>query len=132
MKFLKYLAKKHPAFIVQLVAVLKGLKPAVRIEFELHNQDYSKFIKLLTDFKLVWFEHSPFPVNVCYPSTLHEEIKKNVKIHETRTMNREKYYSFLRLEIEKDEYEDFWNALVQGELPSFLLRGGELDSSLET
>jgi hypothetical protein len=132
MKFLKYLAKKHPSFVVQLVAVIKGVKPAVRLEFELHNQDYSKFIKLLTDFEMVWFEHSPFPINICYPSLLNEDLKKHVKIYESRTFNCEKNYSFLRLKIEKDDYEDFWNSLAKDELRSSLLSGGELDTAFET
>lgn len=132
MKALDELARRHPDFTAQLVAVIKGKKPVVRVEFELHGQEYAEFLDLLIRHRLVWFEHSPYPVSLCYPTALHEDIAKRVKIYEAWPKDGLKNYCFLRLSAETNEYKAFWEALSKGELPPLLLSGGELDKSFET
>jgi len=130
MKALEDLAAKHPAFVVQLAAVIQRRKPAVRVEFELHGEDYANFIDLLNQLKLVWFEHSPYPVRICFASSLYKEAEKHAKIRHRRHYSIENYY-FLRLSALLREYEGFWSSLTEGKIIPLEISGGELNSSFE-
>jgi len=130
MEILEDLAVKHPAFTTQLVAVIQGRKPVVRVEFELHGEDYVNFVELLTELQLLWFEHSPHPVRICYASSLHKEVAKDVKVHYPRHPAIRNYH-FLRLSAVVTKYEEFWGSLTEGKIIPMDLSGGELNSSSE-
>ena len=130
MRILEDLAIKHAAFATQLVAVIQERKPVVRVEFELHGEDYVNFVELLTKLQLVWFEHSPHPVRICYASSLHKEVAKDVKVHYPRHPAIRNYH-FLRLSAVVTKYEEFWSSLTEGKIIPMDLSGGELNSSSE-
>ena len=130
MKALEDLAAKHPAFVVQLIAVMHGRKPVVRVEFELHGEDYADFIELLTQLQMVWFEHSPYPVRICFASSLCKEAEKYVKVHHRRHSSI-RNYRFLRLSAFFKKYEGFWSSLTEGKIIPLEISGGELNSSFE-
>ena len=130
MKALEDLAAKHPVFAVQLAAVMQGRKPVVRVEFELHGEDYANFIELLTELKLVWFEHSPYPVRICFASPLYKEAEKYTKVRHRRHYSIQNY-NFLRLSALLKEYEGFWSSLTNGKIIPLEISGGELNSSFE-
>jgi len=130
MEILEDLAVKHPAFTAQLAAVIQGRKPVVRVEFELHGEDYVNFIDLLTKLRLVWFEHSPHPVRICYASSRHKEVAKDVKVHYPRHPAI-RNYDFLRLSAAVRKYDEFWSSLTEGRIIPLDLSGGELNPSSE-
>ncbi len=130
MKALEDLAAKHPAFVVQLAAVMQGRKPVARVEFEFHGEDYAKFIELLSELKLVWFEHSPYPVRICFASALYKEAEKYTKVRHRRHYSIQNY-DFLRLSALLKEYEGFWSSLTERKIMSLEISGGELNSSFE-
>lgn len=130
MKALEDLAAKHPAFTVQLAAVMQGRKPVARVEFELHGEDYAKFIELLTQLQLVWFEHSPYPVKICFASALYKEAEKHAEIRHRRHYSIQNY-DFLRLSALLKEYEGFWSSLTEGKIIPLEISGGQLDASFE-
>jgi len=130
MRILEDLATKHATFATQLVAVIQERKPVVRVEFELHGEDYVNFVELLTELQLVWFEHSPHPVRICYASSLHKEVAKDVKVHYPRHPAIRNYH-FLRLSAVVTKYEEFWSSLTEGKMIPMGLSGGELNSSSE-
>lgn len=130
MKALEDLVAKHPAFAVQLAAVMQGRKPVARVEFELHGEDYAKLIELLTELKLVWFEHSPYPVRICFASPLYKEGEKYTKVRHRRHYSIQNY-DFLRLSALLKEYEGFWSSLTEEKIIPLEISGGELNSSFE-
>ena len=130
MKALADLAAKHPAFVVQLAAVMQERKPVERVEFELHGEDYANFIELLTHLQLVWFEHSPYPVRICFASPLYKEAEKHTKVRHRRHYSIQNY-DFLRLSALLREYEEFWSSLTEGKTIPLEVSGGELNSTFE-
>jgi len=130
MRLIKDFARKQPAFVTQLMAVIRGKKPAVRVEFELHDEDYANLIDLLTELNLVWFEHSPTPVRICYPTSLQKTVEIKVKAYPWYIET--KNYHFQRLSANLNEYDKFWHSLTEGKIIPLELAGGELDSSFET
>ena len=130
MTILENFAHKHPAFVTQLAAVIRGRKPVVRVEFELHGEDYAGFIDLLTMLKLVWFEHSPTPVRICYPTSLQKSVE--IKVKNFPWYAETENYRFLRFYANLNEYDKFWQSLTEGKIIPLELEGGDLDSSFET
>jgi len=130
MTILEDFAHKYPAFVTQLVAVIRGRKPVVRVEFELHGDDYASFIDLLTTLKLVWFEHSPTPVRICYPTSIQKSVE--IKVKNFPWYAETENYRFLRSYANLNEYDKFWKSLIDGKMIPLELEGGELDSSFET
>ncbi len=130
MMTLESFAHKYPAFVVHLVAVIQGRKPVVRVEFELHSDDYAQLIDLLISLNLVWFEHSPAPVRICIPSSLQRGTEIKVKTYPWYT--EVKGYRFLRYLGHLGEYDKFWETLSEGTLIPLELEGGELNPSFET
>jgi len=94
-KTLRGLARDYPSFLAQLVAVIQGIKPVVKVEFELHGEDYAKFIDLLIHFQLVWFEHSLLPA-----LDVLEERKRRKEIEEVLTEFAKEIILKLRMEDE--------------------------------
>lgn len=131
MKLLEDLARKHPVFVTQLVAVMKNKKPAVRVDFDFFGEDYNRFIDLLTNLQVVWFYHSPCPINICYPTVLHKSIKSEVKLYDVFISNKESY-PYLHLSSEIDDYDKFWDSLAKGKFLPFMFSGGAQSSYDET
>jgi hypothetical protein len=129
MRLIEDFAHKQPAFVAQLAAVIRGKKPAVRVEFELHSEDYANFIELLTDLNLVWFEHSPNPIRICYPTSLQKSVEAKVKALPWYVET--KNYRFQCLSASLSEYEKFWASLTEGKLIPLNLAGGTLNPSSE-
>ncbi|MEM2969748.1 MAG: DUF483 domain-containing protein [Candidatus Bathyarchaeia archaeon] len=129
MTILENFAHKYPAFVTQLVAVIRGKKPVVRIDFELHD-DYVGLIDLLVSLNLVWFEHSSMPVRICYPSSLQRS--KEIRVKAYPWYSETESYRFLRFFAHLSEYEKFWESLTEGELIPLELEGGDLHSLFET
>jgi hypothetical protein len=130
MRLIEDFAHKQPAFVAQLAAVMRGKKPAVRVEFELHGEDYANFIELLTELNLVWFEHSPNPIRICYPTSLQKSVEAKVKALPWYVET--KNYRFQCLSASLSEYEKFWASLTEGKLIPLNLAGGTLNPSSET
>jgi hypothetical protein len=129
MKLIEDFARKQPAFVTQLAAVIQGRKPAVKVEFELNGGDYANFIKLLTKLNLVWFENSPNPIKVCYPTSLQKNVEAKVKA--LPWYIETKNYEFQRLSPDVGEYERFWETLREGRMIPLKLEGGTLNPSSE-
>jgi len=129
MKLIEEFARKQPAFVTQLAAVMLGRKPAVKVEFELNGRDYEDFIELLTGLNLVWFEHSPNPVRICYPTSIQKSVDAEVKALPWYVET--KNYSFQRLFADVGEYEKFWEIMSEGEMIPLKLEGGTLNPSSE-
>ena len=130
MRLLEDFARKHPAFVAQLAAIIRGKKPVVRVEFELHGEEYASFIDILTELNLVWFEHSPTPVRICYPTSLQKNVEIKVKTYPWYVET--KNYRFQRLSTNLNEYDKFWHSLAEGKIIPLELSGGELDPASET
>jgi len=129
MRLIEDFARKQPAFVAQLAAIIRGKKPAVRVEFELHGEDYASFIELLTELNLVWFEHSPNPIRICYPTSLQKSVEVKVKALPWYVETRN--YRFQCLSANLNEYEKFWGSLTEGKLIPLNLAGGTLNPSSE-
>jgi len=129
MKLIEDFARKQPAFVAQLVAVIRGMKPAVKVEFELNRGEYANFIDLLTKLDLVWFEYSPNPVRICYPTSVQKSVKAKVK--SLPWYVETKNYAFQRLSADVSEYKKFWDAMSEGETIPLKLEGGTLNPSSE-
>ena len=130
MKLIEDFARRQPAFVAQLVAVMRGRKPAVKVEFELNGGDYADFIELLIELNLVWFEHSQNPVRVCYSSSLQKSVEAKVKALPWYVET--KNYRFQCLSANVDEYERFWEMMSKGKMIPLKLEGGTLNPSSET
>ncbi len=130
MTLIENFIRKQPAFVAQLAAVMRGRKPAVKVEFELHGEDYADFIELLIGLNLVWFEHSPSPVRVCYPSSLQKSVEAKVKALPWYVET--KNYRFQCLSADVGEYEKFWETMSKGEMIPMKLEGGSVNPSSET
>ncbi len=130
MRLIEDFAHKQPAFVAQLAAVMRGKKPTVRVEFELHGEDCANFIELLTELNLVWFEHSPNPVRICYPTSLQKSVEAKVKALPWYVET--KNYRFQCLSASLSEYEKFWASLTEGKMIPLNLAGGTLNPSSET